>query len=315
VALETVGRADGLSFPVPLIMGLVVARTLQHTAWARRQARRVGLGVALALTGLAALAWRLDVEAPGLPAAELTAALLVTAALGGLLVSDRVRSLVLRPLGLDPASPVHVVVAAAVALTVLSSLELFVALQGEPPTTIPYYASDSVIAVLADTALALAGTGFLLTRDLPATLARLDLCPVRLGQAGWAVAAGLGMLAVVGVLDWTESVVLPTVHELEGRFDYEFVGIPPLAGFALVSVAAGVGEELLFRGALQPRLGIVLSAALFALVHVQYQVPGILMIFVVGLALGLLKRRTSTTFAMIVHVVYDLGVFLFELAG
>jgi hypothetical protein len=44
-------------------------------------------------------------------------------------------------------------------------------------------------------------------------------------------------------------------------------------------------------------------------------VPGILMIFVVGLALGLLKRRTSTTFAVIVHVVYDLGVFLIELAG
>jgi membrane protease YdiL (CAAX protease family) len=312
MALEVTGVADGLGFPVPLIVALAVARALGHTAWASRRRRQIGLLVALALTGLAALAWDLDVEGVGLMPAELT---LVAAALGGLLASDRVRVLVLRALGLDPASPVHVVVAVAVALTALSSVDLFLALQGEAPAPIPYYASDSVIAILADTALALAGTGWLLTRDLPASLARLGLRRVRLAQAGWAVVAALGMVAVVGVLDWTESVVLPGVHELEDRFDYEFVGISPVVGVALVSVAAGVGEEVLFRGALQPRLGIGLSAALFALAHVQYQVPGILMIFVVGLTLGLLRRRTSTTFAVIVHVVYDLGVFLLELAG
>jgi membrane protease YdiL (CAAX protease family) len=185
-----------------------------------------------------------------------------------------------------------------------------VALQDEPPAVIPYYASDSVTAVVADAALALAGTGFLLTRDLPAALARLDLRRVGLRQAGWAGAAALGMLAAVGVLDWTERVVLPGVHERKTRFGYEFVGVSPLSGAALVSGAAGVGEELVFRGALQPRLGIGLTAALFALLHVQYQLPGILMIFAVGLALGFIKRRLSTTGAVIAHVVYDVGMFL-----
>jgi hypothetical protein len=74
-----------------------------------------------------------------------------------------------------------------------------------------------------------------------------------------------------------------------------------------------VGEEILFRGALQPRLGIGLSAALFAVLHVQYQIPGILMIFAVGVGLGLVKRRTSTTFTIVVHVVYDLAAFLADI--
>ncbi len=36
----------------------------------------------------------------------------------------------------------------------------------------------------------------------------------------------------------------------------------------LVSVASGVGEEVLFRGALQPVLGIVLASLLFGVLHV-----------------------------------------------
>jgi membrane protease YdiL (CAAX protease family) len=111
-------------------------------------------------------------------------------------------------------------------------------------------------------------------------------------------------------MEWAESLALPGLHALEDRFDYEFVGIPLVAGAVLVSVSAGVGEEVLFRGALQPRLGIVLSAALFAILHVQYQIPGILMIFAVGAALGVIKQRTSTTFTILVHVVYDLVAFL-----
>src|SRR2546425_13102461 len=102
------------------------------------------------------------------------------------------------------------------------------------------------------------------SRGAAATLARLDLRPLRLRHLGWAL--GIAVLFHVGVtvMEWTEGVVLPDLHALEDRFDYEFIGIPPLVGAALVSLAAGVGEEILFRGALQPRLGVVLTAALFA---------------------------------------------------
>jgi membrane protease YdiL (CAAX protease family) len=313
VALDLSGWGDGLALPVPLIVALVTARALERTAWAREHPGRVALAVVAACAVVAVLAWAFWLELFGLGPEETALAALVVAAVTLLLLPARFRQLLLRPLGLEPGSAVHVVTVAAMVLTVLSSIVLFVELQDEPSASIPFHPTDSLISVATDLALALAGVGFLLTRDLEAVLARLDLRPVRLPQVGWALVTALAFNIVVGVMEWTERLVLPSLHALEDRFDYDFIGIPPLLGAALVSLAAGVGEEILFRGALQPRIGIGLSAALFAILHVQYQIPGILMIFVVGAALGFIKQRTSTTFTIMVHVVYDLIAFLADL--
>jgi uncharacterized protein len=313
VALDVSGWGDGLALLVPLIVALVTARALERARWAADHPGRVALAVVAGCVVVAVLAWGFWLELFGLGPEETAVAVLVVAAVTLLLLPARLRALLLRPLGLEPGSAVHVVTAAAMALTVLSSIVLFVELQDEPSASIPFHPTDSLISVATDLALALAGVGFLLTRDLKAVLARLDLRPVRLPQVGWAVVTALAFNIVVGVMEWTERLVLPSLHALEDRFDYDFIGIPPLLGAALVSLAAGVGEEILFRGALQPRIGIGLSAALFAILHVQYQIPGILMIFVVGVALGFIKQRTSTTFTIMVHVVYDLIAFLADL--
>jgi CAAX protease family protein len=315
LALDAVGMADGLALPVPLIMALVVARALEQSERARRHPRWLALGTATGFVILAFVTWRLRLQWFDLTPLEFTITALVAGALIAVLAFERPRVLLLTPLGLDPARLVHAVVAVTLALGALTAMLLFVALKDEPATTIPFYATDSVISVVSDVALALAGVGFLMTRDLRTALDRLDLRPIRLRQAGWAVAAALIFHVVVGAMEWTESIVLPGLHALEERFDYEFIGISPLVGAALVSVTAGIGEEILFRGALQPRVGIVISASLFAMLHVQYQVPGLAMILVVGLALGLLKQWTSTTFTVVVHVVYDLGAFLLDFYG
>ena len=74
------------------------------------------------------------------------------------------------------------------------------------------------------------------------------------------------------------------------------------------AVLAGICEEALFRGALQPRVGIVVAAALFATIHTQYFLTPILgMVFVIGLALGVLRRHLNTTTAMIAHGTYDVA--------
>jgi membrane protease YdiL (CAAX protease family) len=315
LALDAAGVADGLALPVPLIVALVMARVLEHVEWARRRPRRLPLAVAAGCFALAVLTSIFQLQWFDLTPLEFTITAVAAGALIAVLAFERPRVLLLGPLGLDPARSVHVVVAVTLALGALTALLLFAALKDEPPATIPFYAADSIIAVVSDVALALAGVGLLLTRDLRAALARLDLRPIGLRHAGWAVAAAAGFHLVVGAMEWTESIVLPQLHALEERFDYEFIGVPPLVGAALVSVAAGIGEEVLFRGALQPRVGIVISASLFAMLHVQYQVPGIAMILVVGLALGLLKQWSSTTFTILVHVVYDLGAFLLDFYG
>ncbi|MFN2464930.1 MAG: lysostaphin resistance A-like protein [Candidatus Dormibacteria bacterium] len=80
----------------------------------------------------------------------------------------------------------------------------------------------------------------------------------------------------------------------------------PLAAVAL-ALAAGIGEEVLFRGAIQPRLGIVAAALMFAVLHTQYAISlASLEIFILGIALGWLRQRGSTTAAIIAHSGYDL---------
>ena len=57
----------------------------------------------------------------------------------------------------------------------------------------------------------------------------------------------------------------------------------------LLAVASSVGEELFFRGALLPAVGLWPQAALFALLHVRLKarfLPWTLMSFVIGAGLG-----------------------------
>jgi uncharacterized protein len=78
-----------------------------------------------------------------------------------------------------------------------------------------------------------------------------------------------------------------------------------LAG-VFVGLSAGIGEEILFRGLLQPVFGIVPTAILFTLIHVHYG-PTVLLLelFIVGVILGVIRQRLNTTAAIIVHAGFD----------
>jgi membrane protease YdiL (CAAX protease family) len=68
-------------------------------------------------------------------------------------------------------------------------------------------------------------------------------------------------------------------------------------------------EEILFRGALQPRLGLVLTALLFTSIHTQYSISfDTLAVFVLALGLGLIRKYTNTTTSAICHSTYNLIV-------
>ena len=81
--------------------------------------------------------------------------------------------------------------------------------------------------------------------------------------------------------------------------------LSPIVG-VLLGLSAGVGEELLVRGALQPRTGLLWASVLFAAGHVQYTWFGMLTIAMLGIALGLVRNRANTTTAILVHVIYDI---------
>ncbi len=84
-------------------------------------------------------------------------------------------------------------------------------------------------------------------------------------------------------------------------------GLPVVVRVA-VSLSAGFFEETFFRGLLQPRVGILLSTAFFALAHLSYDQPFML----VGVTLlsvlfsWLLVWRQSIWAAIAAHSTFDL---------
>jgi membrane protease YdiL (CAAX protease family) len=84
------------------------------------------------------------------------------------------------------------------------------------------------------------------------------------------------------------------------------VGLPVWTRI-LVSLSAGVVEESFFRGFLQPRIGIALSTACFALAHLSYGEP-FLLVGVTLLSLiyaFLVKWRQNLWPAMAAHALFD----------
>jgi membrane protease YdiL (CAAX protease family) len=66
---------------------------------------------------------------------------------------------------------------------------------------------------------------------------------------------------------------------------------------------------VLFRGALQPRIGIIATALLFASIHSEYGLSfDTLSVFVIALGLGLIRKYTNTTASMACHILYNLVV-------
>jgi membrane protease YdiL (CAAX protease family) len=308
--LDLTNLLDGLLVPVPLMVALVFARAVGTGEGRAYASRLVAAVVAAACLPAAVFVWRLGISVGEMSPTLVVTGLLAFGATLLILLAPPAGTRFLRALGLDPGSPVHRVVAVAFVLTVFDAIALFFELREAAPVEIPFYPADPLVSVMSDVALGLAGVGFGLTRGWRETLARLGLRSITRRQIVMAVVIAVLFQVIVGGLEHLESWLLPSVQALEDRFGYEFVGLPPWVGAVLTSVSAGVGEEVLFRGALQPRLGIVLTAVLFGALHVQYQVPGMIVIVLIGIGLGIVRARTSTTFSMLVHVLYDVGAFL-----
>jgi membrane protease YdiL (CAAX protease family) len=65
----------------------------------------------------------------------------------------------------------------------------------------------------------------------------------------------------------------------------------------------------MFRGALQPRLGIIATALLFTCIHTQYGLSlDALSVFVIAVGLGLIRKFTNTTTSVITHTTYNIIV-------
>ncbi|MEW6065241.1 MAG: type II CAAX endopeptidase family protein [Bacillota bacterium] len=120
---------------------------------------------------------------------------------------------------------------------------------------------------------------------------RLDNAGLVLG-CGTLLAAGLVIMQILLVIFVPHDKLLDDgTNKIFYTFSY-----PTLA--LLMSFGA-FAEELLFRAAMQPGFGIVLTSVLFAVIHVRYLKKWILLLgtFVMSLALGWLYETTQNIWA------------------
>lgn len=121
---------------------------------------------------------------------------------------------------------------------------------------------------------------------------------------------GAGLLAAM--------IVILVSRELTRRTDWaarleralaELLGRLSLSECWLLAVASSVGEEALFRGALQPQVGLVAASLIFGLAHFVPRrdlIPWTLFSVVAGFLLGALFEATGNLTAPIVaHLVIN----------
>ena len=157
-------------------------------------------------------------------------------------------------------------------------------------------------------ALALIAVGYKIDRTLPMVIKRLNLGrPTLKGICAALGVVVLGfMVAAIGSA-LTRATNEAYSREIQDSLEVITTSSPSYIVAPLIGLSAGIGEELLFRGAIQPRYGIVLPSLLFALLHSQYGFSFItLSTFLLGCMLGLLARKFGVIHAIAAHTIYNM---------
>ena len=236
--------------------------------------------------------------------------IMVTAVLAATLAAKPVRERIARVLPIDPDSPVH---AYAMVLSVIlfgSTVATIVFVdtlavdQSAPPLTL----GDLVASETPFLIMALAGVGLYIRRTAFGAAERLGLTRPSWWQITIALAAAGAFFAFVLGADWLSRAVTPQVaSQVDKTTGHLFGGLSDPVGIAALALLPGICEEILFRGALQPRIGLVATAALFTVIHTQYGLSfDELAILVVAIGLGLIRKYANTTTSCVCHVSYNL---------
>ena len=261
----------------------------------------------------------------GIPAALLTLAgaavllrgdrvlgpLLLLIGLGlGLPLLRPVRRLLARVTPLDPDSAVDMTGLSLVLGLLGSQLGLSLApLAENPPETLPAVGvAQLLIQAATFVAIAYIAVGYPYWRDLGAATARLGIVLPDPRTIGIGIAATFACFAVAALAGLAAQQLDPGLGEsLDELVDQLTADVQNPVGAVILGASAGIGEEAFFRGALQPRFGLVIPALVFASLHgPQYGFNVVLLgLFGVSVIFGLERKHVNTTAAMITHALYN----------
>ena len=254
-------------------------------------------------------------------------ALWLPSVFGIILLLRPVRKWISRFIPIDPASPVHAV---ALSFTMLVVVNLWVTVAigignlADMMATGPEMETSNILNLLwlqeiVMALMAFIGVGWLSARrGLRQALQRLQIVVPSLRQVLLGIGIGLGMALALIPIEYLLNRIGIGVDPDVTRLTDQIIG--PLAtsvfGVLTLGLAAALGEESIFRGALQPRFGLVLQAVLFALLHSTYGLSlATVIVLVIGLILGWVRARHNTSTSMIVHAVYNMTIGFIALYG
>jgi len=281
-------------------------------------------GLALVIGSLIAVISPLRYSLGQVDATQLRAAveIAIFVAVGGLLgllyLVPPIQRAVARVLSLKPGSPVAYITVVIAVLFLAQQIgsqlavNVLAALKNSPPLTV----SDLLLQDIPLLALAFFGVGLFTRRSFRATLQRLGL--TRPPDSYWWLVALLAIpvfMAVAFAIEAVAGAVTPaTQKEVTDVSTVLFSRFNNPTAIVFLGLLAGIVEEILFRGALVPRFGIILTAILFAALHTQYGITfASAEVFVLGVGLGWLRVRSGTITCIIAHTGYDIAVGLVPL--
>jgi membrane protease YdiL (CAAX protease family) len=238
------------------------------------------------------------------------AGIMVTGVLAAVLTARPVRERISRVLPIDPDSPVHAyaLVLAVILLGTQLATVLFVDVLAIDQTLPPLSVGDVLASETPFLIMALAGVGIYIRRNTAGAAERLGLVRPAWWQVALALAAAGAFFALVQGADWLSHQWTPGVAgQVDKTTQHVFGALNDPIGIATLALLPGICEEILFRGALQPRLGLIVTAVLFTSIHTQYGLSfDALSVLVVAIGLGLIRKYANTTTSGLCHVTYNL---------
>lgn len=230
----------------------------------------------------------------------------------------RLRDLIGKAGRYDPQSTVHAT-ATVLALLILAGQIFSFVIQGgisglaESINEEGVPISEVIFQAILQVFIAFLGVGLTVRRSMPDALERLGLSIPSRDDVSQGILVGLKLIAIVFVYAYIMGILIhigvlseSTLEQQNKASDSLVRAFNTLPLAIALALSAAVGEEILFRGALQSVFGNVLTSLFFVLLHTQNLFnPGIIILFIVSYLLGVLRDQKNTTAAMIGHFVYD----------
>jgi uncharacterized protein len=316
---------DILGFVIPAVIV-----TLLLASWAHLANHRQGLAVALfavmalgslMLIGGGILIWLfadavMDAADEEIFDATFGLFLAGTGFAAGVPLLPWVRSFLARLIPIDSESMPDMLglsIMGAVGVFMVWSIQLD-ALEGEVS---PVGTLELVMQAILLLAIAYFGVGGAITRDLSSVRERLGLHMPTAKQVALSLMLVLPIVLVsagaAALTEWLQPDFLERIDDVMGDVTRDLTNVQ---GALAIGLSAGIGEEVLFRGAIQPRFGILISSALFTIIHVQYGFSFVLLgVFLTSIILGLQRKWMNTTCCIITHAAYNFLIVMIQSAA